>query len=54
MNTALAIIAFVSIILACIAIVVAMFVIVWCALDIFEEALDDVKSFYEEIFHKYF
>lgn len=54
MNTALAIIAFVSIILTCIAVVVAIFVIVWCALDIFEEAWDDVKSFYEEIFHKYF
>lgn len=54
MNAALAIIAFVSIILACIAVVVAMFVIVWCALDIFEEAWDDLKMFYEEIFHKYF
>ena len=54
MNTVLAIIACVSIILACIAVVVAIFVIVWCALNIFEEAWDDVKSFYEEIFHKYF
>lgn len=53
MNTELAIIEFVSMILACIAVVVAMFVIVFCALDIFDEALDDVKSFYEEIFHKY-
>lgn len=54
MNTALAIIAFVSMIMVCIAVVVAIFIVVWCTLDIFEEALDDVKSFYEEIFHKYF
>ena len=54
MNTTLAITALVSIILVCIAVVVAIFVIVFCAFDILEEAWDDVKSFYEEIFHKYF
>nr|DAE25226.1 MAG TPA: hypothetical protein [Siphoviridae sp. ctWWc42] len=54
MNTALAIIAFVSIIMVCIAVVIAIFIVVWCIFDIFEEAWDDVKSFYEEIFHKYF